>query len=66
MTQLPSRDTKNVHYLRTFLQFLNYLCHHTSHLEARCHWQTCRPRSPMLGDIMVYPSPLDSAHLAIA
>jgi hypothetical protein len=63
MIQLRSRDTKGVYDLGTFLQVLKYVCHHTSDLETR--WQTCRPRSPMPGHIMVYPSPFDLAHLAI-
>jgi hypothetical protein len=64
MTQLRSRDTKGVYHLWTFLQVLKYVCHHTSDLEGR--WQTCRPRSPMPGYIMDYPSPVDPAHLSIA
>ena len=66
MSQLRSRDTKGVHYLRTSLQLLKCLCHQTSDPEARR--QTCRSqaRGPMSGDIMVYPCPLDPAHLAIA
>jgi hypothetical protein len=64
MTQLRSRDTKGVDHLRTFLQLLKYLCHHTSYLEAR--GLKSSPRSPMPRDIMGYHSPLDPAHLSIA
>ena len=58
MTQLRSRDTnlKAVHNLWTSLQFFKYLCHRTSDPESRC--QTCRPRRPMPGVIMVYPCPV--------
>jgi hypothetical protein len=65
MTGLRSRDTKVVHDLWTSLQLLKYLCHRTSDPEARC--QTCLPRRPIPGDIVVYLCPvLDPAHLAIA